>query len=155
MSNLNDSLSGVVGTIFTAEQSALSTAHSDLETWSSTTGNICCTLIMDKLNSEPHVTNICNLFKTSAQYAGISSASPTNRLWINYTIDDTGSPPDIDANDHIALMEMTGNAEREQEVGRQIEEHYSGNLKFPRISYTHTDGNNKKISIRIMKFESA
>lgn len=153
MSDLSSVINGVVAPIFSTEQSAISDAQSSLEDWAADTGATCCTIIVAKLNSEPHMTNIANLFSSNATYVGGPNPSPANRLFVNYIIDDSGSPPDISESDHTSLLEMSS-GEREYEVLKQVEEHYNNELRFLRATYTHTDGNNKKLNLRIAKFET-
>ena len=151
MSDLNSTVSGVVGPVFSSKQSAISNAQSTLTTWDSTNGETCCNIIVGKLNSEPHLTNISNLFQNSASYAGTSSSHKSNRLSVTYSIE---SDTDITTSDHASLVDLTSNPERANKVSERVEGHYSGGLRFPRIEYTHTNGSNRKLYFTIMKFEA-
>jgi len=153
MSDLSTAVTGVVGPVFTTQQSTITTAQTEIATWAAESAPLCCVLVVTKLNSEPHVTNIMNKFANDATYVGGPTPSPANRLLVTYVIDDTGSPPGISESDHTTLLLMN-TAEKENEVLKQVEDHYGNELRFLRLTYSHNNGTNKRLTVRIAKHES-
>ena len=153
MSDLSSALDPIVAPIFVDNQAAITTTYDDLESWTATVGMICCSIIVDKLNSEPCLSEVTTTFSTSSTYIGGANPSRSNRLEISYSMTDTNSPPCITEDDHTTLSQMN-TAERENQVAQQISEHYNNTLRVKRVSYTHNNGLNKNLLLRLIKFET-
>lgn len=144
---LADAIGSVSTQMFSDKQTQMTTSQTTFEQWTQADGNSISSLILAKLNSEPHVTNIQTEFSQNAVYQGGVEPSPNNRFSVSYSTTSLG----LTEEEHTLMTSMDSLAKKNKVAELLSDEFATGNIKVPKLDYIVST---RELRITLLKFQT-